>query len=681
MRTIDETESKLYLAKTLASLTVKEGEALIAEMTRNFQNFRTSRATREKDWEELNRIFGMSTKLGKSTAGIVSDELLRGDIIPRDVNPHATTSRDAISGNDTVVKKVEEINNMQATLARSSLDTYVTNLMVTTFPTGQESLFVQRFDKTEPQQALALQTLMRSHYEVIDQKQMVKLVFYEVAKYGTCIVGYEWLSETELHWVKDEANPAAYVKKFENTYYAGKITPVPIQQIYFDTTCQDKNKALVIRKKQLSPTEILDCKNYSQRRTYEELACQIIDTDPMLASRTYSAEGISLTTLFSASPEPYTKLDVYECWGDFKIGKKVYKNYVLEYTNVNTKKSIDNRQSHPQVLRFEPNPYGSKKPYIIVQPFCDSASHYPKSPYEHALPHFKAIAQLQTAAKDIISASAMRPMIANINFLTAESKRFLEEEAITNKTVLYYTGEIPVSSIFSRMDDNQNSNATVVMQLVDSLKREVRDLIGETEAMAGGAAPQYMKTGVAMAFQQGSQNRLGETAKTIEEQLLIPMGRRTLDYFSKYLSGGQAIITGRGALPLGEPFSFDTLSNQIILRGSSYSPNNQLNTQNLMQTLQMLITSPFSAIIGDGGMLRMLKEALTMMGMQNVDDIIPQQVIQDTATKRLSLVEKLGGMFAQVKTPPQGQGQPQQGQGQSPQEQAPPQEGGQGLTA
>jgi hypothetical protein len=150
------------------------------------------------------------------------------------------------------------------------------------------------------------------------------------------------------------------------------------------------------------------------------------------------------------------------------------------------------------------------------------------------------------------------------------------------------------------------------------------------------------------------------------------MARRTLDYFNLYLTNGESIVTDRGVLPLAEPFDYPSLTSQVMLRGSAFSPSNQLQTQNLMQTLQLLITSPFSALIGDGGMMRMLKEALSMMGMQNVDDIIPQQLIYENAQKRLSLVEKMRGVFPMMRNQPPTPEQASQSQVQ--------QQGGSGLT-
>lgn len=460
---------------------------------------------------------------------------------------------------------------------------------------------------------------------------------------------YEWVKDEAVIWKKtDKKAPSGkgiYDKLKKVKYNATKLVPINIHNIWYDTSHTDPSKSMVIRKKYMSGTDILNEPNYVNRHEYEEIQKSAVNVSPEEFSSYANREGMNLFTVYASAPKSNRQIEVFEVWGDFVVSGKVYKNYVLEYAlNATKKYPVDSKETRTyNILRFEPNPYESAtNPYIISKIDNDPKSFYPKSPIELALNHYRTIAEMQQSIKDLSASASNRPFIMNDSAFTAESIGKLKDGIIHKDMVLHIdSSEFSINNVIGRVQDNLTFQMQPIMNFIDFLKTQAQSITGETQAMGGGQAPQYMKTGVAMAFQEGALNRLSVIASSIESNVSLILFRKTLEYLDQFLEVGTEIVTPRGRRVYSQKIPFVELEAKITITGASFTSTKQLETNNLMQTVQMFMGSPIGALIGDGPMLRLIKQLLAKLGISDVDDIIDESLIRDRTQKRLTIFDKI----------------------------------------
>jgi hypothetical protein len=517
------------------------------------------------------------------------------------------------------------------------------------FPTGQTFINVDPFDEIEPTQAENVQKFLRDFLNLIDYKNMMSPVIKDILKYGTCILCYEWVNNEATIWKNTKeiapSGKTIYSKLKKTKYNATKLVPINIHNIWYDTTHTDPSEAMIIRKKYMSGAEIVSNPNYINRNIYEEIQKASVNISPEEFSSYENREGMNLFTIFSASPKSNEQIEVFEVWGDFTIKGRIYKNYVLEYAINATKKKeqVDPTTSGYSVLRFEPNPYESAtNPYIIAKIDNDPKSFYPKSPVELALNHYRTIAEMQQSIKDLSASASNRPFVMNDSAFTNETLQILKEGILHKDMVLHVeSSEFSINNVIGRIQDNLTMQMQPIMNFIEFLKTQAQSITGETQSMGGGQAPQYMKTGVAMAFQEGALNRLSVISSSIESNVSLVVFRKTLEYLDQFLEVGSEIVTTKGRRKYTQKIPFTELEAKLTITGASFTSTRQLETNNLMQTLQMFMGSPISSLLGDGPMLRLVKQLLAKLGISDIDDIIDESLIRDRTQKRLTIFDKI----------------------------------------
>ena len=653
-----DTEKTLPL--DLSSLKPKQESKLCSGIFQQFKKLEQERSVRQEEWKAMEELLFLSDK--RKPQRSVAPELTPGYRADESTVTYSNKNMDDTEGKN---QTVEDRDNTTQGIAYASKETLKSSLMTTIFPTGQEYLYLQSFDGVTASQTQALQKLLRDHLKLINFKQGVDDIFEDQLTYGIAFVCYEWVKESKVFWKKtnkqeivSQGSPkTVYEKLLKTTYNGCKISTISPHSIVYDTQHTDPNEAMVIRRKYMTGLDIVSNLNYSKRAEYEEIQQGYPKDLIHEAESTYIKEGLNLYTMMANQPEAYKQVEVYEAWGDFVVDGKLVRNYVLEFAVDALKKKeekTDTKQFH--VLRFEPNPYQSTRPYVISK--CGKGS-YPKSPIELSLCHYRAMANSQQAIKDVASTAGLRPWLADTTILTKESVERLQNSAITKDTILFTepNNDKPPERALSRVQDTLAFQLQPLIGFMDMLKGQAQGITGETQSMGGGQAPQYMKTGVALAFQEGSMTRIAQIASRFETTVCVPIFKKTMEYLQQYSQVGEQVITSIGRRNIKESVDFDGMEAMISIRGSSFSATKQLETNNLIQAMQMLLSTPAAAIVGDGGIIRLIKQLLSKLNVSEVDDIIPEGYLQETTHQPLSLWDRIKGRFyMQPKQPPGNSG-------------------------
>jgi hypothetical protein len=652
------TKSTPVKPKTLVDFTALEMQELAMNTEKVYRKWQSDRSARELDWQRVDSIFSMNIT-GKPLS--TADEAL----IPVDYTENnAVVRQDYKKGTDAKSEELtKQIANTQASACKAGVDTVVTAIMSYLFPQGQENLYFDTYDGQNSLPILALQKVLRRYNHLVNLREAMKHVIADAAKYGTGVLCNEWVYKEKVNWFKTpqdalETGTYTHQRVDKLVYNATKPYNVPINQIYFDPNAKNPNDGLVIRKKRMTGLEMSECTAYKDRKLFEELQPsppQDIFNETFKVS---AMSNMSLYAMFSSAPCQYQQFEVFECWGTFRVGNMLYKNYVLEYTKSPSKnkdgdkkdqKSEDKNElgSH-QVLRFEPNTLSQNSPYHFMQPWSDGGTPLPKSPVEYALNHYEAMAKMQVAAKDMIVSAAATPTLVDLSLLEAESINVLKQGVITNETMLFYNSSTgrEAKSVYTKMQDNSTAQVSPVMGFLDMLNKQAQDLLGSNDAMMGGNAPQYTKSAAIQVFQEGSKNRIAELVHSIESQLFIPVIKQNIEYFDQnFAQSGGIVVTNTGSFELPPGINFDMMNTRIIIRGSTYSSTTQLQASNMMQTLQMLMGSPLGASLGPGILFRLVKQLLFKMEVPDVDDIIPEELIIQQLAPPTSFKDRLLNMF------------------------------------
>ena len=650
----DKEKPKPPVASAATILTV-DAEALAQLCSKThieYERWITDRSMRANDWLRLDKLIGSQPKV----ASLI--ETLGTANIP------------------STKQNVEDVNGIHPTVSTAAYATrenFTTQVMSTLFPEGQESVIITDVNGAEPGQALALQTLLRESLKLIDFKTCLLPVIRSVATYGTAFCAYEWVEECdEVAWKKKTTLSPSGKREYEynkvTSYYAPKLTPIDIHTIVYDTTDTNLSRAKIIRKKIVYGQDLADNQNYADANVrWMQESLMVADTNIYQELSLASREQTQLYTELLGK----SAVDVYEAWGDFYLNKKWYKNYVLEFTKSGQAVTDGKNAEQYVALRFEPNPYKThQRPYFIVKLTEETGGFYPKSPLEHALPQLEAVSEVQNTVKAIAMAEANRPYMVDRSGLEQASIDRLKDP-LTRGTVLWLTTGSSANNIFNRLKDDSGFAIQPLLGLMDLFQSQARLATGETEAMTGGSAPQYMKTGVALAYQQGAASRHSMYASTLEARLIVPLLRQTLEYFSQFLEKGKVITTLRGKIPITDEPKFADIATKITVNGASQTATQQLEANNLMQTMQMVVTTPLAQALGASTILRLFKTLLAKLNVPYVDDIVPESLIQtEGVVPRVSLFDRIGGMFWKpAGTPNTSDPQAQQ---QMPQQSPPP---------
>jgi hypothetical protein len=645
-----------HLPKVLTDHTPKDLHIAVTSMHRTLDNWRKSRSERELAWKAIDDILNMVHAREKKRSGEVDEALYQVENI-QEVHQAAysgesyTQKVEPKEADDAEI--VRDKANVQSASCLVGIDTLVTGVMGNLFPIGQENVYLSQYDNISAGSINALEKMIRQYQNLVGFRQAAKEVLTAAAKYGTGVLLNEWVYEEKINWIpkQDSAVKGTYTKRVSPKINAAIPKSVPITNVYFDTQAANPNDGLIIRKKYMTGREISECVHYKDREQFEKMERPIIEAHYTEVDKLYSTSSLNFYTSITDVPTIHQRFEVYECWGDIEVAGRIHHNYVMEYVRVGKMDGKNGKKASPEtfhVLRFEPNAGGSRSPYWILQPWTDGSSPYPKSPVEQALSHYKAKASLQIALKDLIVAAAATPYLADDSKLTHESKQKLMSEKITNETVLFVNPAqgTSLNSVFAKMEDRSAQQAPSLASLIDMMGKEAQDVMGSTDAMRGGAVPQYAKTGVVAQFQEGSKSRVFEISKTIEHQLMIPYVRQTIEHFDmQFSNSGGYILTPTGYLEIPPAMDFSQFIGQIVIRSSSYTANAQLQSANLIQTMQMVVNSNLAGLLGGGIIARLFKNLLFMLNVPNVEDIIPEAFLKEQLAEPISLMDRIRGFM------------------------------------
>lgn len=649
----------------LEHLTPTQEYELCKSLHETQQKLNTARKTRQNEWMELERILGMR-KDRKPRA----DDPVQPIINPNE-NVIATHTVKGIQSTTKESMPLEKyLEDTIQSYTYTTLRTLHTALITSMFPVGQSYLNVDRFDQVEPSQAESLQKFMRDLFHLMDYKSALNPIVSNLLKYGTSIDRYQWETEERTVWTKTadlgvsfgRLQPT-YTQTKKVVYNAPRLTPLPIMNVWYDTTVTF-DKALLIIKKDMTGSQLLETPEYRNRKIYERIQRDRTDVSPEEYEIREIKTNMNLYQEIAAAPDTGKKVTIYEAWGDFNVGNRFCENYVLEFTTDALKVSESGKaQNQYSILRFEPNPYKSaRKPFILSNLDLDAQDPYPKSPLELALPHYRNIAKLEAIVKDISATAAGRPLLYEQGAFTKESLEILAKGVITKDMALAVTQTQAggIANAMIRMQDNQAFQVEPLLQHIETLRGQAQAITGETSAMSGGQAPQYMKTGVAMAYEQGALNRLTAISNSIETGVTQQVFKKTLEYLDQFLlpsvgeNGEQKpalIVTHQGSRAYDGGIGFEQLGWKMAVTGASFTATKQLETNNLMQFLQTLSNPDILGQIGVAPLLRLVKQIAAKLGISDVDDFIPEDKIIKQSSPRLTLWDKITGKRF-VDTPP-----------------------------
>lgn len=470
----------------------------------------------------------------------------------------------------------------------------------------------------------------------------VELFTRTLIHYGTSIASVQWVRESYPRWqtleIPSEDEPGSFktVQQAADSlvYNAPKISICDPYYTVLDPSNPNMKTSTLIMKKAMTAHDIM------ANTAYEGLDFEWLKTQaPLFSGNKHIQDEQELSSVRRENmnqTEKYgDKIEVYEAWGDFYDGYRVYKNYVAEVIG-------------DKLIRFTPNPTMlPHKPFVIARTSVEANFVYGTSVL---YPIVGLQATMDTVLNQHIDSNTInlnRPWeLDSTATILGRNKAGAPVAPVINMHSVILTNGAPA---LKRADIGNFNPDTTSVNLIGLIQTMMERATGDTELMSGGAPSEYMKTGVAIQSVNAGTTRLNLYAKTLEnavEDILIIVcdllrqnaSSETAPITYKKVDGTRSTITVDPAV-LASDFRF-------TLRGAAYNIARQSQTANLTQFFTLAGQNPVLAQVMNW--IEVARTMLEQMEVRNIARLFLPQANQQAAmlqAQQPTFLERMGGFF------------------------------------
>lgn len=349
----------------------------------------------------------------------------------------------------------------------------------------------------------------------------------------------------------------------ERLVYDGpEFEAINIFDIVFDPSCSNWEDGMVIHRSYRTIEQVKNNPVYN-------------DTDDIEVVDNTKIDRYSLNSdIDDVSHQPDNMVKLYSAYGDFKIGDKVYYDYIAVVAN------------DKHLIRFESNPY-PEKPFI----FC-TYEQIPNQLYgigviEPGLGIQNLVNTFSNQKADVMS------LIINGMWAYVDDGIIDPEEIVAKPGAL-----IAVKDPQNIKPLHPDTTVTISYNEIAQLKSEYQEVTGATKYFTGGPSVDFRKTATEVAaLQSAGVVRFSEVIQNVEQNALKRAIRLVFAYNTVFNeSQGTTSIINNPYGPMydhGRTIFMDAYNFRVIGANSSISRDIRVNK--LIEFIQMVGSSPIVA--------------------------------------------------------------------------------------
>jgi hypothetical protein len=592
---------------------MEESGRLSDVIVRQFREWRTARANKEKQWLEVDALLNERSQV-KNTQ---KDDITK-------------SSAEMMNGPDGK-NKVSGVYSVGMANVYKDVETFVAMYMSLWFQNGYNFFTLSLLNMNDEALASIVKEYIIYVYEQIDLKKHVEPIIRQIARYGTGVCSIEWLRSigTSYHKMQSvdpitgEFLGFSYQKGTETIYDNLYIRPLDIFNVVWDPANLDLDNSKVIIKKYLTIDEYLS-DPYYPTYTREELELMTVqinldDTSTNTQARSHYEDSLDSQGFWGEK-----KLLVYEAWGDFYVQKELCRNYKVQVL-CNTP-GLNNTNSN-RLICFEPNPYRINRRPILICPLSVSPNRvYGDSPLDHVIGIYSVANTLINQVLDASNMHNNRPTLLNSRLAGSLMRNGQKDELDMGYTSIIPVNGIP-SEVMQRLQDPSFSNTQqTTTALYQQLIQEASGALGFNEMMTGGAINPYVKANYAAGVQQGSMNRISLNAQTIERVLIEPLLKITVDMMREFTSQSIEMMDKQNKQPIMFNPAMLTHRFSYSIQGPSSTLNRQQTFQQMSEIFQQLGANPITAPLFNWA--KVSKDLLALAGIREAENYFVPQAFQ-----------------------------------------------------
>lgn len=450
-------------SKGLKNLNFKESETVVSFVVAKFNSFKEQRANREEKWKDCIQAFHGQHSHKTNETRKWRSQVYRPLSYEAVTNIHSNIKR-ALFPTDSSFFSVEG-----KTISSKPKANFVKSLLLDQL---DEMHFITKFGEF-----LKQLVVIGNSAAIVNWKQIYRKVKEEVE-----IPVYD--EDGKITGIKLE------VQEVEKIIYDGpEFQTINMFDIVFDASLTNWQDGLVI---------------HQTYRSYDEIKNNPVykNTDDLIKLNTLTKEYSSLQTInvFDHVDKSINKPDMvklYSAYGDFKVGDKVYYDYIAVIAN------------DKHLIRFEPNPY-KEKPFIFCTYESIPNELYGLGAVEPALGIQNMVNTFSNQKTDVLS------LIINGMWAYVDDGIIDPEEIVAKPGAL-----IPVKNVNNIQPIHPDSSVIMSYSEISQLKAEYQEVTGATKYFTGGPIVDFEKTATEVsALKSAGVVRFSEVIQNIEENAL-----------------------------------------------------------------------------------------------------------------------------------------------------------------
>ncbi len=344
------------------------------------------------------------------------------------------------------------------------------NLLNAMFPSDERFFSVVGETETDHSNAQVIEAFLRKKLEGLGFSEKYAMFLKQAILTGNTVAAVSWKQKRQKRRVSVPVELFGVTVGVESqvqdelVFNGPDFEVLDIFDFLIDPDESDFEKAKVIRRVERSLHDVMSNPVYSNTA---DLSVNTTDTDDSNKEARRDSFGIE-EGILKASNNRKNQVTLLESWGDFRIGDRLYQNYVCVVANGN------------RVIRFEPNPYDhGLKPFIFTTLIPVPNEVYGISAIEKSLGLQHAINTLTNQKLDVINISINNPFTYLIN-----------DDVFDPDTVVTRPGAlIPVKSHDTLKPIQYLNNFTVAFNEIADLKSEIQEATGALKFFTGNDTP------------------------------------------------------------------------------------------------------------------------------------------------------------------------------------------------
>ena len=469
--------------ETQAALSPAEYETLVQSVTGDYRRWKQARARLEDTWRECWEAYLC------------------------DVKALYTEPDDNAADRSRVARPV----------LYEAVESIHSNILNAMFPASERFFSVLGKREQDQKNARAIEEFLRNKIEAASFFEKYALFLKQAVITGNTVAAVPWCKETRKRRKQVPVTLLGVTvghrrETVEELIYNGPAFEViDMFDFLIDPDAPDFEQAKVIRRVKRSLSSLRQISAYTNLEGLERASLLEDDTRKRAKRAAFGMEA-------SSGDNPTSdEVTLLEAWGDFRVGDRVFENYVCVIAN-------DQR-----VIRFEQNPYDhGKKPFIYSTFIPVPNEVYGIGAIEKSLGLQHAINTLTNQKLDVINLSINSPFTYLIN----------DDVFDPNMLVTRPGALIPVKSHDTLKPVEYLNNFTVAFNEIAELKSEIQEATGALKYFTGsesGASPARTATEVSALVSGGTQ-KFSFFIAHLENTSLEPFVRMVFENAKQFLS-------------------------------------------------------------------------------------------------------------------------------------------------